>query len=84
MDDNKEMSAEDLCTIFRKFRPELFNHIFKECKLIYEYEKDCWKEQEQCEMDYWNHEELNLAKAIVYDYGNRAKKIGNIIVSATD
>lgn len=79
-EESKEMSAEDLCEIFLKTRPELFNHIYKECKLIYENKPVNDSEEDNL---YFLNEELNIAKAIIYDYGIRAKKIGEILVASS-
>ena len=83
--DNKNdnsMSAEQMLEIFLKTRPHLFDHIYKECNLIHN--------QESLEKDsetylYFNNEDLNIAKAIIYDYGNdRANKMGHILIAATE
>ena len=84
---DKQMSADDLCRIFCKTKPELFNHIYKECKLLFECENGmCWSENlSEKEGHYWCNEELNIAKAIIYDYTDKqANKIGKILVSATE
>ena len=82
---DKEMSAEDLCEIFCKTRPELFNHFYKECKLIFEAEQGLLDKKEPSEEAYWCNESLNIARAITYDYNKQqAHKIGRIIVSATE
>lgn len=76
------MSAEQMLEIFLKTRPHLFDHIYKECNLIHN--------QESLEKDsetylYFNNEDLNIAKAIIYDYGNdRANKMGHILIAATE
>ena len=79
--DNKNdnnMSAEQMLEIFIKTRPHLFDHIYKECNLIHN--------QEPLEKDnetylYFNNEDLNISKAIIYDYGNdRANKMGHILM----
>lgn len=80
---DKQMSADDLCRIFCKARPELFNHFYKECKLLFECEQGLY--EERLEKLYWDNQELNIAKAIVYDYTNeQANKIGKILVSSTE
>ena len=83
---NKEMSAEDLCRILCKTRPELFNHFYKECKLIFTNEQEglLCREFDENERRYWINEELNIARALVCDYEKQANKIGKIIVSATE
>ena len=82
---NKEMSADDLCRIFCKTRPELFNHIYKECKFIFTDEQEgILHEFDENERKYWINEELNIARALVYDYERQANKIGKILVSATE
>lgn len=82
--DNKNdnnMSAEQMLEIFIKTRPHLFDHIYKECNLIYKSEP---LEKDNETYLYFNNEDLNIAKAIVYDYGNdRANKIGHILIAAT-
>jgi hypothetical protein len=80
--DDNNMSAEQMLEIFLKIRPHLFDHIYKECNLIHN--------QESLEKDsetylYFNNEDLNIAKAIIYDYGNdRANKMGHILIAATE
>ena len=80
--DNNSMSAEQMLEIFLKTRPHLFDHIYKECNLIHN--------QESLEKDsenylYFNNEDLNISKAIIYDYGNdRANKMGHILIAATE
>ena len=79
--DNNSMSAEQMLEIFIKTRPHLFDHIYKECNLIYKSEP---LEKDNETYLYFNNEDLNIAKAIVYDYGNdRANKIGHILIAAT-
>ena len=84
---DKQMSADDLCRIFCETRPKLFNHIYKECKLLFECEQGIHDEREDPEEEYfyWKNHELNIANAIVYDYSQQpANKIGKILVSATE
>ena len=83
---DKQMSAEDLCRILCKTRPELFNHFYKECKLIFTNEQEgvLCREFDEAERGYWLNEELNIARALVCDYEKQANKIGKIIVSATE
>ena len=79
--DDNNMSAEQMLEIFIKTRPHLFDHVYKECNLIYK-SKPLEKDNET--YLYFNNEDLNIAKAIVYDYGNdRANKIGHILIAAT-
>lgn len=79
--DDNNMSAEQMLEIFIKTRPHLFDHIYKECNLIYKSEP---LEKDNETYLYFNNEDLNIAKAIVYDYGNdRANKIGHILITAT-
>ena len=79
--DNNSMSAEQMLEIFIKTRPHLFDHVYKECNLIYKSEP---LEKDNETYLYFNNEDLNIAKAIVYDYGNdRANKIGHILIAAT-
>ena len=79
--DDNNMSAEQMLEIFIKTRPHLFDHIYKECNLIYKSEP---LENDNETYLYFNNEDLNIAKAIVYDYGNdRANKIGHILIAAT-
>lgn len=84
---NKEMSADKMLELFIELRPQLFDHIYKECKLVFNsrmnYED--YVKVDDSQVDYWANEELNIARAIVYDYGNKmANKIGRIIVSSTE
>ena len=65
--DDNNMSAEQMLEIFIKTRPHLFDHIYKECNLIYKSEP---LEKDNETYLYFNNEDLNIAKAIVYDYGN--------------
>ena len=82
---NKEMTAEDLCRIFCKTRPELFDHFYKECKLIFEGEQGIFEKKNPSDEEYWCNESLNIAKAIVYDYTKQqANKIGKILIAATE
>ena len=79
--DDNNMSAEQMLEIFIKTRPHLFDHVYKECNLIYKSEP---LEKDNENYLYFNNEDLNIAKAIVYDYGNdRANKIGHILIAAT-
>ena len=79
--DDNNMSAEQMLAIFMKTRPHLFDHVYKECNLIYKSEP---LEKDNETYLYFNNEDLNIAKAIVYDYGNdRANKIGHILIAAT-
>ena len=79
--DDNNMSAEQMLEIFIKTRPHLFDHVCKECNLIYKSEP---LEKDNETYLYFNNEDLNIAKAIVYDYGNdRANKIGHILIAAT-
>lgn len=79
--DDNNMSAEQMLEIFIKTRPHLFDHIYKECNLIYKSEP---LEKDNETYLYFNNEDLNIAKAIVYDYGNdRANKIRHILIAAT-
>lgn len=80
MDEKKEMSAEDLVRIFMNTRPTLFNHIYRESKLLFEQRSINDSEED---ILYFGNEEFNIAKAIIYDYGTRANKIGEIIVAST-
>ena len=85
--DNNSMSAEQMLEIFLKTRPHLFDHIYKECNLIHNH---LIHNQESLEKDndtylYFNNEDLNISKAIIYDYGNnRANKMGHILIAATE
>lgn len=80
MDEKKEMSAEDLIRIFMNTRPTLFDHIYRESKL--QFEQRSINDSEE-DILYFGNEEFNIAKAIIYDYGTRANKIGEIIVAST-
>lgn len=78
--DNNNMSAEQMLEIFLKTRPHLFDHIYKECNLIHNQEP---KDNET--YLYFDNEDLNISKAIIYDYGNdRANKMGHILIAATE
>ena len=80
--DDNNMSAEQMLEIFIKTRPHLFDHIYKECNLIHK-KKSLEKDNET--YLYFNNEDLNIAKAIIYDYGNdRANKMGHILIAATE
>ena len=83
--DNKNdnnMSSEQMLEIFLKTRPHLFDHIYKECNLIHN-QKPLEKDSET--YLYFNNEDLNISKAIIYDYGNdRANKMGHILIAATE
>lgn len=85
MEENKKMvdymSAQDMLDIFIKTRPTLFDHIYKECNAIYE--NRALAEESDKDYLYFANEEFNIAKAIIYDYGTRANKIGEIIVAGT-
>lgn len=82
---NKEMTAEDLCRIFCKTRPELFNHFCKECKLIFEGEQGIFEKKEQVDEKYWSNESLNITRAIIHDYTkSQANRIGKILIAATE
>ena len=79
--DNNSMSADQMLEIFMKTRPHLFDHVYKECNLIYKSEP---LEKDDETYLYFKNEDLNLAKAIVYDYGNdNANKLGHILIAAT-
>ena len=79
--DDNNMSAEQMLEIFIKTRPHLFDHVYKECNLIYKSEP---LEKDNENYLYFNNEDLNISKAIIYDYGNdRANKIGHILIAAT-
>ena len=80
--DDNNMSAEQMLEIFIKTRPHLFDHVYKECNLIYKSEP---LEKDSETYLYFNNEDLNIAKAIIYDYGNdRANKMGHILIAATE
>ena len=80
--DDNNMSAEQMLEIFIKTRPHLFDHVYKECNLIYKSEP---LEKDNETYLYFNNEDLNIAKVIVYDYGNdRANKMGHILIAATE
>lgn len=80
--DDNNMSVEQMLEIFMKTRPHLFDHIYNECNLIHN--------QESLEKDdetylYFKNEDLNMSKAIIYDYGNdQANKMGHILIAATE
>ena len=83
--DNKNdnsMSAEQMLEIFLKTRPHLFDHVYRACNLIYTSELlDKYDETYL----YFKNEDLNISKAIIYDYGNdRANKMGHILIAATE
>ena len=80
--DDNNMSAEQMLEIFIKTRPHLFDHVYKECNLIYKSELlDKYDETYL----YFKNEDLNISKAIIYDYGNnRANKMGHILIAATE
>ena len=78
--DDNNMSAEQMLEIFLKTRPHLFDHIYKECNLIHNQEP---KDNET--YLYFDNEDLNISKAIIYDYGNdRANKMGHILIAGTE
>lgn len=79
---DKDMSADQMLEIFMKTRPHLFDHIYKECNLIYKFEP---LEKDNEIYLYFNNEDLNISKAIIYDYGNDwANKMGHILIAATE
>lgn len=80
--DNNSMSADQMLEIFMKTRPHLFDHVYRECNLIYKSELlDKYDETYL----YFKNEDLNISKAIIYDYGNnRANKMGHILIAATE
>lgn len=80
--DNNSMSADQMLEIFMKIRPHLFDHVYKECNLIYKSEP---LEKDNETYLYFDNEDLNISKAIIYDYGNdRANKLGHILIAATE
>lgn len=80
--DDNNMSAEQMLEIFIKTRPHLFDHIYKECNLIYKSES---LEKDNESYLYFKNEDLNMSKAIIYDYGNnQANKMGHILIAATE
>ena len=80
--DDNSMSAEQMLEIFMKTRPHLFDHVYKECNLIYKSEP---LEKYDETYLYFKNEDLNISKAIIYDYGNdNANKMGHILVAATE
>lgn len=80
--DNNSMSADQMLEIFMKTRPHLFDHIYKECNLIYKSEP---LEKDDKTYLYFKNEDLNISKAIIYDYGNdRANKMGHILIAAAE